>query len=351
MIKKNLLPLACFTLFCVILYVVPIISENYDYWNNLHDFSSHISPKLYCEYIAVALGIMSVMIPIYIFSYKMDRRSVDMYFSLPITRRKIAIVNFFVGLLLMYAAYTIAYILGFITVAFKVKGLELVYYLYIYLALLIPAFILYSVTAFIFTRANTVTDGIISVIGISLLPALILLTCSETISLLSAENLWIDWSTFIPFYPFVDVVSRLSCAISSGKIDYWFSDPMISPTLKHQYTTDVCSLVGGIFWLAIAVAMTVGLFVSEKNHKAENCGQISESLFCYKLQIPIYTVVFILDSFISGVQQFVICLILFAAFVMSMIYKRSIKIGKKYAITLGACVLGAVIFGLVVIGI
>ena len=346
LLKKNLLPLAVFTLFCIVVYVVPILAENYDYWNQVVFYTYHTglfySIDLYYANIAVALAVMSVLIPIYIFSYKMNKRSVDMHYSLPISKRKILVTNFLAGLVLMYAAYTIAYLLGFLVIAVKVDGLYLIYYLYLYLALLIPAFITYAVTAFIYTRANTIVDGVVSVVGALCIFAMAV-GMIEVLHLLPDGA---DWSWFFSFTPLVRAFIELGEGITGGKVDIWFTSR--NPLYKEGIiNSNICLLVDGILWTVIAIAATVGLICAEKNSKAENCGQISESFFCYKVQIPAYTAMVTAMTWDwSNYELIYLCAILFGALVLSIIYKRTIRIGWKFAIVLGASIIGGIILSL-----
>ena len=351
-LKKNLLPLACLTLFCVVMYVLPIASTSYDWWNNLGTTSAyHRDPNLYYSSITVALAIMSIFIPIAMFAYKMNKRSVDMHYSLPIAKTKILAVNFLVGLILMYASYTIAYILGFILIAIKVRRLYLIYYLYLYLASLIPAFITYAVTSFIFTRANTIIDGIISVAGSSCILAL---AAAAIFEFLPREIvLWADGIYFFPFEPLSQAATILGKAIIDGRCNKW----LLTYAGSFGYNADICRLVSSILWLLLAIAATVGLFISEKNCKAENCNQITESPFCYKVQIPAYMVMF---TFFVGDEFLALCAIAFAIFVFSIIYKRSIKIGRGFCLVLIASMLVGIllmaikrvwVFGIVVLSL
>lgn len=339
LLKKNLLPLACFTLFCLIVYVVPITVQNYYYWNHLSPLDEYYqfrSPNLYYGNIAVVLGILSVFIPIYMFSYKMNRRSVDMHYSLPVSKTKILIANFVTGLILLYASYTIAYVWGFVTIAAKVQRLYLINYLYIYLASLVPAFILYSVTAFIYTRANTVIDGIISVVGAMFLFGLAFFTFDEMFYRYPWYVNGLESLNFFPFAPFVHVNYAFGDAICYGKVNLWFT-----PRVNNA---DTLELVCDILWLLVGAGATVGLILSERNSKAENCGQISTSVFCYKIQIPAYTAMLALLAATSGGEVWAMLLaIVFGAFVMSIVYKRSIKIGWKFAVVLVACIVGAIV--------
>lgn len=353
-LKKNLLPLACLTLFCIIMYVLPIASTSYDWWNTID--GSTIVPHAYYGYpnlhyvnIIIALGMMSVFIPIVMFAYKMNKRSVDMHYSLPISKTKILEVNFLIGLILMYTSYSIAYLLGFILIAVKVQKLYLIYYLYIYLASLIPAFITYAVTSFIFTRANTIIDGIISVAGALFVLAL----AAAVISEIAFYNVYgVQGYCFLPFIPLSETANAFGDAIVSNKIDKW-----LIPSTNSVGNRDICMLVSCILWLLLSIAATVMLFVTEKNSKAENCNQITESPFCYKVQIPAYLVML---TFFAGDEFLALCAIVFAVFVWSIIYKRSIKIGWKFGVALITSMLAGIllmainrvwIFGIVVLSL
>ncbi len=339
LLKKNLLPLACFTLFCVILYVVNLAVEDYSLCN---DVTYPGGKDLGVGNLAIAFGMLSIFIPIYIFSYKMNKRSVDMYYSLPICKKKLLAANFLVGLILLYVPYTFSYLLGFVIIAAKVKRLYLIYYLYLYLASIVPGFILYAVTAFVYTRANTVLDGILFVIGALLLLSIAFLTVYHILRRYDWYPGGIEGEAFLPFTPLSQVIDSFRYSMTKGEIgDKWFTfteRELASPeNYRLALSADVCTLVGCILWTLLAIGATVGLFMTEKNSKAENCGQISNSVFGYKVQIPAYTV--LLPAFMLGIggEIFGLCAVAFGVFVLSVIYKRSIKIGWKFAVVLIAC--------------
>ena len=338
LLKKNLLPLACLTLLCVIVYVVPIAAENYYYWNT---YTTHVN--LYYEYLAVALGCLSVLIPIYLFSYKMNKRSVDMYYSLPISRTKILVANFLVGLIMLYVSYTIAYLLGFMVIAARVQHLYLVYYLPLYFASLIPAFILYAVAAFVYTRANTVIDGIISVIGVLFLLTMLFSAYDTILRGYDVVSEVLDGEKFLPFGALLQANAYIGRGLTTNKVGLWFSERRINHTgYRAELLSDIYELMGDILWLLLAVAATVALIVTEKNCKAENCGQTSESIFSFKVLIPAYTALLTILT-LDNEEYTLLFVVLFAAFVLSVIYKRKINIGWKFAVVLAACVMGAAV--------
>ena len=340
LLKKNLLPLACLTLFCVIMYVLPIMVEDYRYWNA---GGSYV--YLYDGNVLLALGILSVLIPIYLLSYKMNKRSVDMYYALPISRTKILLANYLVGLILLYTSYTFAYWVGFIAIIARVEHLHLVYYVPLYFSSLIPAFMLYTITAFVYTRANTIVDGIITVAGV----LFVLSMLSFTVHIVFNSVRWfsgaLNGESFFPFNSLSQVSDKFGKALKTGTIAHWFVHWIGKGGYQdYEYCMrlDMWDLVGDIVWFLLAVAATVGLFMTEKNCKAENVGQISESIFSYKVLIPVYMALLTMAA-LEGEEYTIMFIVLFAAFVLSVIYKRKLKIGWKYAIVLGACVVGAVV--------
>ena len=357
LLKKNLIPLACFTLLFLLAYVVPIATNSYSYWNTNQDYEYYHATYIYDGNLLAVLGLLSVFIPIYLLSYKMNKRSVDMHYSLPLSKTKILVANYLTGLVLLYASYTVTYLIGFVAIALKVRRLHLIYYLYLYLASIIPAFILYTFTAFIFTRANTVIDGIISVVGAMCVLALAVAAFNEVIYTSSWYTRGIKGYDFFAFAPLIHVGNFFDNAIKYGSGDIWFNtytiypdDPVYSNHLyQRELAASVCQLVGDVLWFMIAIAATVGLFSSEKNSKAENCGQVSESAFCYKTQLPIYAALFtIMFLAISGDVWVTLLALVFGIYVLSIIYKRTVKIGWKHAVVLGSCIVGAMILYVII---
>lgn len=356
LLKKNLIPLACLTLICFAVYVVPVMVKDYSWW---HYWDYRYESDLYLGFILTALVIMSVLIPIYLLSYKMNKRSVDMYYSLPISKTKILAAHFLVGLVLLYAPYSVAYLWGFVTVVIKTQQLYqqpfLINYLYLYLSSLLPAFILYSVTAFIYTRANTIIDGVICVVGALFLLSMAVSMLDEIgwVDVLKSTSYrnWFDAEDFYPFASLIQAANAFGESIAQGiphDYDQWFANP----SRLHEY---ISMIVSDILWALIGIASTIGLFLTEKNAKAENCGQISESIFCFKVLIPAYAAMAMVRALVSAIIELQNVALLFAvafgAYLLSVIYKRTLKIGWRYAIVLGASVIGGILFFLVSIGL
>ncbi|MDE5593071.1 MAG: hypothetical protein K2I75_03970 [Clostridiales bacterium] len=107
-------------------------------------------------------------------------------------------------------------------------------------------------------------------------------------------------------------------------------------------TIDVTAIdwIGIILIAALGIAAGVGLFISERKAKAENCEQISESYFGYKVMIPLYAFSFAITF--APISYVLVALVAAAAYAVSVLYKRTPKIGWKFALIVGVVFLAGV---------
>ena len=322
---KKCLPLfAVMATLAVVAYVIPLAVKDFSYWN-LH-YGEDIYVELYIGNILSVLGVSSVLAPFYFLYYKMNKRSVDMYYSLPISRRKLFFVQYSVGFICVAAAYTAGYLLGFLTALAKARGLDYIYYLWIYLASLVPAYILYSVVSFAVTRANTLWDAIIFAAAYCFAPTVLLCFLNRLVIHFQPLCFWLG-------EPLVCVDYLTGGIFRSGPEMWRFSSPDL-----FDFNLYISELCGCITAAALSVAATVTMFVSEKQVKTENCGQVSDDLLGYKILIPLYLI-----GLSTVVNDFwVLCIVAFAAFVATVVWKRTVKIGYKSALLFIVYVIAAI---------
>ncbi len=313
-LKKSLPLFAVMATFAVVAYVIPLAVKDFSYWN-LH-YDEHIYVELYMGNILTVLGVSSFFAPFYFLYYKMNKRSVDMYYSLPISRRKLFFAQYSVGFICVAAAYTTGYLLGFLTALVKVRGLDYIYYLWIYLASLVPAYILYSIVSFAVTRANTLWDAIIFAAAYCFAPTVLLCFLNRFVAHFQPLCFWLG-------EPLV-CVDYLTGGIFRFGPEMW----RFSSVEAEIFEVNLCDLCGCITAAALSVAATVAMFVSEKQVKTENCGQVSDDLLGYKILIPLYLIC--LSTVIN--DFWVLCIVAFAAFVATVVWKRTVKIGYKSAL-------------------
>ncbi len=333
-LKKCILPFIILTVFAIIVYVVPIEVHNYSGWNNPEtlpegypDYLANRVNLFYAEFLVEAV-LMAVITPVYVFNYKMNKRSADMFYSLPLSRTKIFAVHFLTGLLGIYAAATVAYWLGFAAIAARVRRLRLIYYLYAYLALPVPIFTCYSIAAFLYTRANTVADGVVGVLG-GFLAGIALMYAIDDISSVFSFFYSFNLISFTPFGIMQALAPLFEAAYLKNGIALWSFAGGVYP---GPALNNILILSGGILYTLLAAAATAYMFLTEKNCRAENCEQITESLFCYKTYIPFYLIIICAIATIDSAAF--VCITVLAAVVATIAWRRTFKIGVKYAVLL-----------------
>ena len=172
-VKRNLLPLVIFAAIALIVGV--------SYTSTMElcvgAFASfRYDSGLACY--AVLLCVLCTVVPVMQFFYRMKQRSVDLWYSLPITRKQLVLVRTLAGLLLVFVPFTIAYWPGVAIVAMRcnelassVRGFhfQYIHYLSCFAQMLLLGTCLFGVNAFLFTRGNSMFDGIFFILGWAIL--------------------------------------------------------------------------------------------------------------------------------------------------------------------------------------
>lgn len=304
---KNLKMLGLLTAICSVVYVVTMAS------------SRLIAPgganRPWTSQIGVVytlLGILSFVVPALMYSFKMNKRSADVFYSLPLKREKIYLVKTLVGLILVLLPYTVAYFLGFITVALRENYYRLLWYLPGYFGGLFFGICMYGVSAFAFTRANRVIDGVI----------------------------------FMGFYALVGMVVGYAAwqMINQNAAEVKEALESFSPVVcLSKWGGNIDSLLRGnevgwnlpmfLFPFLFAAAGYAAFFFLIRYEKAENSEQNSDSWFGYRTMIPVYTALLIV---ISGGGWIFLALFAVSAIVLTVVYTRKVLFSWKYWLMIAA---------------
>lgn len=274
--RRILLPLCIFAAVAAILFVAAALSAEFiDVWHEpIDEFGEILMPReragdtlLYIP--ALTLGMLCTAVPAMQFSYRMKRRSADLWYSLPVKREALAFARTLSGLALVLVPYTVAYWAGFTAIACKENLFHLEQYAYLFFASMPVAVLLFVTNAFLFTRANTTGDGIAFIAAwafLLVMPFLYLTTYFYHEMPDQINNL----TNYISYAPLAWLFAGFDNAVRSGRIA--IGDPALLYSL----------------WGVIGAASYFGLFFTAKKHPAENAGQISSSLFGYRTVIPAY---------------------------------------------------------------
>lgn len=280
-------------------------------------------------YLSVLACVIVSVIPILEFSFKMKRRSVDLYYSLPIKRIKLYIVKYSVGLAEFAILFIPQWLISFIWLATTPSVstvYDMSYYLYYLLASIGFGIMVYSFLTFFFTMGNTLIDGIIfMVLASCFLPTLMNVMYSLILKAdTSDRTLYMRW--FFMYSPFFDLSVN-------------FYAKMVSTT------TSSINVLGLVLNLALAFLATLGFFFihSEKNN-AEMVGDESDSIFGYKVFIPLYMVTSfkLISSSISALWV----VIGLAGYLFYCVYRKSFRIKRNDIISLGVSVIIGVLIAI-----
>ena len=124
-LKKNVWTLVVLTALATILYVVVQSASNV-IWKSPSGQISVETPQIGVVY--GELGVLCTLVPVLMYSFKMNKRSVDEFYSLPIKREKIYLAKTLAGLILVMVPYAVAYWSGFLSVALRENYYHLGYY-------------------------------------------------------------------------------------------------------------------------------------------------------------------------------------------------------------------------------
>lgn len=324
-LKKNSYAILSLTLIAIVVYMVPILATR--------QYPTVYSDDTQLAVISVVGGLLAAIVPVWLLSYRMKKRSVDLYYSLPLSRTKILIVKVLVGLVAVFAPYTVAYWLGAAAFIARFSSFTIhpVYYIPQYF-LSIPAIVcIYALAAFAFTRANTMLDGIVFILFWFVILALFCSVLDQLTRSIYSDTIkqYVEPQYYFPAAPLNYLTQHYSIRITDD-----FAYPL----------DKVNAIVGFILTGLMSIGAGVGLILTERFSKAENAGQISESWFGYKVMIPAYCSlvlcvcrIFISEMYILGIIT-VIC-----AFFLTVLYKRTVKIGTKWAVILIASVIAGII--------
>lgn len=343
-LKKNAFAIGVIAFVVTAIYMAFVLTT----FQSSYDINANV------DVIAFIGGALAVCIPVWAFAYKMKKRSVDMYYALPLKRVEILAVKYLIGLLAIVLPFTVAYWLGALATFVKVSeanpdGMGAVYYIPYYFAALGALFCIYSVSAFAYTRANRIIDGILFIVFWMIALALVVLFINRIVGaalgydgffgFVYSENpdgYFIFPTCFSPIAP-LDYATRFFRAQLE-------SNALISSDWFVFRNQRINMGVGFALTALCAVGANVWLFLGEKRQRAENVGQVSESAFGYKVMIPLFTVCLI------GIADLIplIALVIVGAFALTAVYRHSVKIGVKQAVIYAASVFVGITVDLII---
>jgi hypothetical protein len=288
--------------------------------------------------LATVLGIICTLIPILENKCFKNRRNLDTLYFFPIKREKMAIVHFLSGFIQVLAIYSVTFFASLAYLAANTDYFALGYMLPYYFLSILLGLVMYSFFTFIFTQANTVADGV--VLCVLWMFALAVVVAAFRLAVIGAfvEDLekipnLSGWG--IVYAPINNLTVIFQDLIEINRTR--FNDPF-SISYAEQYTRQMYMF---FLWGAVGIAAAVGYVLTFVRKGAEKAGEISDSIFGYKLLIPLYGYSLLMTF---EYVDFFAALIFVAMVIGYIVYRRSVKLKASDLIFVG-CGAFALILG------
>lgn len=329
-LKKRTLFIIIISIFSLLLSFVIVHSGDFLSTYYIEDNVYREGPANFpVGFITTIACILCTLIPIWEFSFKMNKVSIDQMYSLPIKREKLFLAKYFVGLIEILIPVTIISIDCLLTVVFEEHMFELKYFIPYYLCLIGLSFILYSTITFFFTRGNTLVDGIVNIIFITFFFVAFIGVLKEAVfyenrEILVEEN----YFTYSPLSIIANFFNKKMIEKSIISIGYqYFNFPIFK--WSNFISIIVMVLVG-------LISFVLFIFLN-KEDKAESCMQITNSWFSYRFMIPAY-ISMIIMIIGDNITYEALIYILIGGFVAYLLYRRNLKFKKGDYITFIVCI-------------
>ena len=270
-------------------------------------------------------GAVAFILPLVIFSYVHDKRAVDTYFSLNVSRKSLLFTGLIFCLWTCFSSYLVTIIIT--AIGYLVSGILVTYLKTLLLALLI-SFISYTLVivfnTFVYLFANSIVDGIIVLIAYYFLPlALYIMAITfQGTFLVGVSYVEETLSNYLAY------LSPITLSIYNFLGVGLFGEININVSISY--------IIVSIIYIVIFAILLFKTFISRK---VERAGNYSDYFFAYPFVITCYTIIclFAIASMyrkLTDDYSFIILyLLLFIAYLAgNFIYKRKFKLSKAQTI-------------------
>lgn len=307
-LKTSIPRMAIFSVFASAIFMISIFRNR-----------SHISGLLHSpgiESLAVIIVVLAIVMPIIYFSFTKQKRGVDEFYSLPISKMNFNFVRLLVGLINIIVPYTISFLFGMLIIVFSNPGFYIGYYFLYYICSLLIGICIYFFTAFAYNQGNSIVDGLI-ITGMSFL-VFVVFVSMFFVGIPTQYNPL----SLTPLYSVMHLTQSFIQLISRGTINFSTNTPsllyenFINPLSSYIFTF----LTGGLaLW---------GIYMQTQNNNAEVAESYSTSWFGYKIQIPLFTISLLVLCFYVG-EITLIVIVMIISIIMTMVEKRTYKLTYK----------------------
>ena len=291
----------------------------------IYDYEEYHSVNISFGWIAIILGFLCALTPILELEGFKNRRNIDALFSFPVSKFKMGLAHYLNGIIYIVSTFTACSIYTFFYLLARSNDLNAAKFIpYYFLAVLYGIF-LYSFVSFAFYQGNTVSDGVIFVIGYSF-------AFASIVSVIDAIDFFkenVESGLYTAFGPLTGLTYGYTNLIEGN-----------SPEL-YLHTQRYISFA---VWIVIGIASIFGFLYTFAKKKTEDVGEISSTVFGYRVLIPTfaYSLLFISEDF--NVLHLLIVLAMYVGYI---IFRRSIKLKRSDYICIAASIIPMVLYPII----
>ena len=267
--------------------------------------------------------VILIVIPMLETAELKKQRSLDLLFAFPITKSQLAVAHYLSGLcqvIFLNAVSVAASVLAHMS-----KGFGGISFLVIpAVVCMLPVIIcLYSVVVFLFSQGNTVGDGVVFTFGVPLAIYNTLWVIFKVLENFGEARVWLRYN-FDSYPKFCNFIDMLGIPVSP------FNSLITGNEFRFESSWTPYVTVRYVIWAILAIACVVGFVYYTRTFRAEKAGDISDSVFGYKVLIPLFAMNMVFEIWLRGAKIFGyevdIVLILVAMAIGYFIYRRSFRI-------------------------
>src|SRR5574344_1209427 len=342
-IKKSTPYVVIISIILILCYCLTLLTMNlkiYEYGVEENLYKSY--PNTNITVIIVLLALLCFITPLMNCFYSKNKNAVDVYSSLPITKKKLTNIHLLVGYYEIIVPFTLSYFIGVFILLLRGAPFDMLSYVPFYFVLVVASILFYITNSFFVSRANTMLDAIM----FELMYIII-----GSIAYLSVSNFIYGFGLDIrPSSTIVLILSPFDTFVVSS--NYFNSTIVIkmggaTKEILEQYKLEY--LLSFLINLVYAGLGYFGIMYGCKHDKNENAEQRSNSWFGYKTMLPILlalslmpiSVIYSTGSIMSTLLEYVLILSAYVIANMALEY-RSIRIPKSRYIVM-VCILATFI--------
>ncbi len=242
-----------------------------------------------CLFLLTSLvSMVCFIVPVLTYSFKMNKRSVDCYYALPLKREKLYFVKTIIGLILVIVPFTLGYWCGVLTFLCKPNYMfKTVWFVPAYFGFLFFIVCQFGINAFAYTRGNSVWDGVVFMGAYAYAPILVMLVPFVlSHGEFPSSDFLLSCMSEMDLSAFVSYMEALIRAVPAGADDNIIIE--IIGVFGSAANLSVWTFVMPLLFGGAGYAL---LFATLRRDKAEDSQQVCESWFGYKMLIPVFSIV------------------------------------------------------------